>query len=179
MGFSRNNSELIYLAVPLAGMIVNIVLHIVIYKAKKSMTILLSDTIALALSQLGVIATGICLTITGIYPAHEAFWMILANFFLGLFLGYIYFAILGIGTTSLRIRMLAMIRQSPNGKSFAEMQKEYSAKVMLDTRIQRMIANGQIIERDGRYYAGRPVLVYLGYIFDGFKWLLLGKRSEY
>mgnify|MGYP001580577812 CR=1 FL=1 len=54
----------------------------------------------------------------------------------------------------------------------------YNARMMLGAGIERLLASGQIVEKDGRYFVGKPIMFYLAKGLMLMKILLLKGRSE-
>jgi hypothetical protein len=55
----------------------------------------------------------------------------------------------------------------------------YNAAEIIAVRMRRLIHNGQVLEKDGRYFIGNPTMLKISQVIVFFKWLLLGKRSEF
>ena len=93
-------------------------------------------------------------------------------------LGYCYFHFVGLSETARRIRLLAEIYASADGLSLEEMLARYNAREIVEKRIDRLLNNGQLGFKDGKYFIGRPVVLLIagGAILS--KLLFLGRRHE-
>lgn len=76
-------------------------------------------------------------------------------------LGYCYFHFVGLSQTARRIRMLIELYQSGDGLSLDEILSRYNAEEIVEKRLNRLISNGQLISRDGRYFIGKPVVLFI------------------
>ena len=77
-------------------------------------------------------------------------------------LGFWYFNILNLSETSLHVHILMELLVEGRIRS-SDLLKRYSAQEMIDTRIDRMIALGQLTERKGRYVVtGNATLLTVG-----------------
>jgi len=94
-------------------------------------------------------------------------------------LGYGYFHFVNLGETARRVRIMRELWESENGLSINELLERYSASEILNMRLQRMINNRQIVLRNGRYYIGRPVMLYMAKTIVMMKLVLLKKRSKF
>jgi hypothetical protein len=94
-------------------------------------------------------------------------------------LGYCYFHFINLGETARRIRILRELYDSPGGLTMEELLKRYNAGDIFAVRIERLIANHQLIYKGGRYYIGSRVMLLISKIVVAFKQLLLSKTSEF
>lgn len=123
------------------------------------------------------------LFICAVYLREELFqeWlaMILVNLAIYVCLSYGYFSFITFGETARRARLLYELRDFPDGLSKEELLKRYNAQEAIALRVARLLANGQIILRDGRYYIGSPIVLIISKIIVFLKVILLAKRSEF
>ncbi|MEK6683024.1 MAG: hypothetical protein AABY79_13800, partial [Nitrospirota bacterium] len=77
------------------------------------------------------------------------------------------------------IRILRELYDSKEGLSLEEILQRYNAKEIVEKRISRLINNGQVLYKDGRYFIGSPVMLMISRIIVTMKLLLLGKASEF
>ncbi|MFA4992785.1 MAG: hypothetical protein WC571_02340 [Candidatus Omnitrophota bacterium] len=102
----------------------------------------------------------------------------ITNMVIYVLLGYCYFHFVGLGETARRIRMLIEIFRSKDGLSLDEILSKYNAREILDKRMGRLISNGQLICREGRYFIGKPAVLFIAGAATFLKLLLLGRKSE-
>lgn len=105
--------------------------------------------------------------------------ILLANAITYASLGYCYFHFINLGETARRIRILRELYDSKEGLSLEEILQRYNAKEIVEKRISRLINNGQVLYKDGRYFIGSPVMLMISRIIVTMKLLLLGKASEF
>jgi len=101
------------------------------------------------------------------------------NFIIYSALGYCYFNFVTLGETARRIRLLTELYNVKEGLSISELMERYNSKHMIELRINRLLYNGQIIERNGRYYIGNPIILLITKIIVMMKLIFLGKKSEF
>lgn len=68
---------------------------------------------------------------------------------------------------------------SRGGLTMDELLKRYNATDIFAVRIKRLLANRQLIYKDGRYYIGSPVMLLMSKIIVALKQLLFSKTSEF
>ena len=79
--------------------------------------------------------------------------------------GFCYFHFFNATETSLHIHIVMEIFKKGALPS-AQLTKTYNAKEMINARIDRMIALGQLENRGGRYFLSNRSLLLIGTIFD-------------
>ena len=60
-----------------------------------------------------------------------------------------------------------------------ELLERYNASIIINVRLKRMVNKNQIVLRDGRYYIGKPIMLYMAKAVVMMKLFLLGKKSEF
>lgn len=104
---------------------------------------------------------------------------ILADTATYILLSYGYFHFLNLTETARRIRILCELKEaSPDGLTQAQILERYNAQEILDRRLERLVKNGQVICRDGRYYIGKPIMLIAAKTTSVFKRMLLGRRPK-
>lgn len=89
------------------------------------------------------------------------------------------FGFFNLGESARRIRLLIELHSAgEKGMTFDEILAVYNARMIIDARLGRLLAGGQIIEKDGRYFVGSPLMLYLAKALVLLKVVLLGARSE-
>jgi len=109
----------------------------------------------------------------------EWFWRAFANLIIYLCLSFGYFTYINLGETARRIRLLRELYDAPEGLTEVQLLSRYSAAEVIDIRMVRLINNAQIIQRDGKYFVGSPVMLSISKIILMLKWLVIGKKSEF
>lgn len=93
-------------------------------------------------------------------------------------LAYSYFHFVNLGVTARRIRLLIELMDLNDGLTLDEILLRYNAKEMVKNRLDRLLRSGQVIEKDSRYFIGKPVMLLMSNIIVLMKILVLGKKSE-
>lgn len=94
-------------------------------------------------------------------------------------LGYCYFHFINLGETARRIRIVRELSEAgPAGLSEEEILARYNTRNILNARFARLENNSQVIEKDGRYYLGKPAVLYMARALLLMKKILLGRSSE-
>lgn len=94
-------------------------------------------------------------------------------------LGYCYFHFINLGETARRIRILRELYEAPDGLSLDGLLARYNAKEIIERRLSRLIQTRQIVLKGGRYYIGKPFVLWMARGLVALKSLLLGKKSEF
>lgn len=90
--------------------------------------------------------------------------------------GFIFFNIINLNISSLRIRMLKeYLRTYPQPLPSRILREKYHTGGMLDARLERLARGGQLIQRDGRYYFHPSMVVVIGRFFAFLQHFLLRK----
>lgn len=100
-----------------------------------------------------------------------------ANIVLFVCCWYFYFHYINIGEASLRIRILREVAAS-SGCLPESLLAAYNTRVVVQARMERLVADGQLLHSAGRYHAGKPRMVLVAKAFAALRWLLLGKVSS-
>jgi hypothetical protein len=91
---------------------------------------------------------------------------------------YVYFHWNNMGETARRIRMLRELAGAPEGLTFAEMVRRYSAREILERRLERLAAAGQIRETDGRLVLTSRTVLLSARLVGLAKQIIFAGRSE-
>ena len=91
---------------------------------------------------------------------------------------YVYFHWNNMGETARRIRMLRELAQAQEGLAFAELVRRYSAREILERRLERLSAAGQIREADGRLVLTSRTVLLSARLVGLAKEVVFGGRSE-
>lgn len=91
---------------------------------------------------------------------------------------YVYFHWNNMGETARRIRMLRELAAAPDGLGFQEMVRRYPAREILERRLERLSAAGQIAETDGRLVLTGKTVLLAARLVGLAKRVIFGGRSE-
>ncbi|MCU0666190.1 MAG: hypothetical protein MUF05_03735 [Candidatus Omnitrophica bacterium] len=92
-------------------------------------------------------------------------------------LGHAYFHIFNMSETARRIRILYEIKESPDALTFDQLKNIYSADLMLDIRLQRLLKIKAVRLQDGKYKLNGGLL-YWAALFSKFWSAVLNFDSE-
>ena len=90
---------------------------------------------------------------------------------------YFYFHYINIGEASLRSRILREVAAC-SGCLPDHLLTAYNTRVVVEARMERLVADGQLLHSAGRYHAGQPRMVLVAKAFAALRWLLMGKASS-
>ncbi|MDD5465380.1 MAG: hypothetical protein PHP73_03450 [Candidatus Omnitrophica bacterium] len=106
-------------------------------------------------------------------------FLIFVNLIIYFCLSYCYFNFINMGETARRIRLLRELGEAPAGLTKGDILKRYNAQEIINIRINRLMNNSQIVLRNGRYYVGSPVMLFISKAIVLMKLVVLGKKSEF
>lgn len=90
------------------------------------------------------------------------------------FAGFIFFNVINMNVSSLRVRILKEYLQvDPAPLAESVLREKYSARGMLAARLERLHAGHQLTRRNGRYYLQPGGVLVIAHIFAFLKRLLL------
>lgn len=136
---------------------------------------------AAASLRLGIVA-GLCvcafissLGLAGLGLDASEFLAIAAfNAFAYLALAYGYCSFVNLNVTSLRIRLLQEILLAKEGLPASEIERRYAAGEIVERRLDRLLAGGHLVLRDGRFHIGKRTLVTIARLNDLVRYAILG-----
>ena len=94
-------------------------------------------------------------------------------------LSYCYFHFVNLGETARRIRILRELYDSKDGLSIEDLLNRYNANDIIEKRLKRLLNNGQVLMREGKYFAGRSTMLFMNRVIILMKLIVLGKTSEF
>ena len=93
--------------------------------------------------------------------------------------GFILFNVINANVSSLRVRMLKeYFNMGENGLSDESLLRKYSAREILEARIQRLTTGKQIYLRDNRYYPAKGEVAIIAKFFNGLRYILLKRQDK-
>ena len=96
-------------------------------------------------------------------------------------LAYTYvFGFFNVSETARRLRLLVeLLDAGPRGLSLDEVLRAYNARMIVEARLRRLVAGGQLALADGRYVLRRSLGLSVAKLLVGIKLLLLRAPSEF
>lgn len=127
---------------------------------------------------LSALATGEVILLLRLEAAYaDCIGLALANFVLFICCWYFYFHFINIGEASLRIRVLREAAARTEGVTMQELLSVYNVNTVIETRVARLAADGQLVAKEGLFHAGQPKMVVVASIFSFARWALLGPEA--
>jgi len=178
----ENNLEktmiFIYIITPLIGLLVNVAMQILSFRLFPKIGLLRSIYLGFFSGFCSLIIIDILYLRYLSFLFQDALLPDTINMVIYAALGYSYFNFLALGETARRIRMLIEIYNSKEGLCLEEILSRYNAREIVEKRIERLVNNGQLKCKDGKYFIGKPVVLLIAGSVILLKLLLLGRTSE-
>lgn len=111
-------------------------------------------------------------------PPSDVWAMLVVDAALYTAASYCWFHYVNIGEASVRIRVLREIADAGRPLSRQEILDRYSAATIIDSRLERLVTSGQLVESGGRYRLGKPRMILVAKVFDVLKFIVLGKWPD-
>jgi len=92
---------------------------------------------------------------------------------------FLFFNFINAGESAIRIRILRELRAAGRSLPEAELLEAYNDGSIVEARLARMLANGQLEMVNGHYRLRSQTLVRMAYFFLTLKWVLLRRSSEF
>lgn len=92
---------------------------------------------------------------------------------------FLFFNFINAGESAIRVRILHELRGAGRTLSEPELLDLYNDGTIIETRLSRMLGNGQVELVDGHYRLRSRTLVRMAYFFLALKWVLLRRSSEF
>jgi hypothetical protein len=169
--------EFVALLACAAGVTANLLVHLVTYR-------MTGRYVRSAIAGFGAGSTIMAMGEALRFAAHPVGWLegvvlLAGDFTIYGCAAFLFFNFINAGESSIRIRILRELRTGGGPLTEAALLKIYNDRIILDTRLGRMISNGQIECIDGRYRLVAHTLLRPAKLFRFLKWLLLGRTSEF
>ena len=162
--------------VPLAGLAVDVLVHLLLARILPGGAHVRIQFIAFGV---GMLATVLILgAVLWRYPFHavDRVGYLCLNAIIFACLGFGLFNVINANVSSLRVRMLKeYLALDPTPVPDAAILQRYPAREILAARLARLEAGGQIYRVDGRYHAHTGGVVLIGRFFAALRGLLLRK----
>lgn len=164
---------------PVIGLVINILFQVLGFRYIANIGLLKSIFLGFAVGLFSVITLETYGFFTMSKSEQDFIAIIIVNLMTYSALGYCYFHFVNLGETARRIRIMRELYDSEGGLSLGGILARYSAPDIVYKRVERLLNNGQISEKNGRYYVGSPVMLIMAKIMVAMKLIFLGKKSEF
>ena len=165
--------DLLHALMPVAGLGVNVLCQVVCFRLVPRLGLLKSIAIGFAAGMVGTVAAD------AFVGAGLVAGGLLTNIVIYAALGYGYFHFVNLGETARRIRLLRELNEAEDGLTLTDLLARYDADQIVRVRLARLLASGQIVLRDGRYFIGRPTVLLIARSIVALKGIVLGRRNEF
>lgn len=168
----------IYVMTPVIGLSVNAIIQILSFRSISKTGLLRSIYFGFFAGLCSLIIIDILYWRSFSFLFRGMMFPNITNIIIYAVLGYCYFHFVGLGETARRIRMLTEIYDSKEGLSLEDILSRYNAREIVEKRIDRLLNNGQLICKDGKYFIGKPIVLFIAGSVILLKLLFLGRRRE-
>jgi hypothetical protein len=169
----------LHICSPVVGLLINVLTQVVGFRYAKRWGLLKWVLFGFFGGLVALLSIEMGYAFTSKYGLVESIGQVTLSTITYIALGYCYFHFINLGETARRIRILIELSESDHGLSRNEILERYDASHIVNVRIKRMINKKQIIVRDGRYYIGKPIMLYIAKTIVMMKLLLLRRRGEF
>jgi len=160
------------------GLIVNMLVQVISLRYISNLGLLKSVYVGAVTGLVSVCTVETYISMSMFQSLNKFSATLIANFIIYMSLCYCYFHFINLGETARRIRILREIYDSEEGLSMTEILERYNAKEIFEKRINRLLNNGQIVDKNGKYYIGNPVMLLIAKVIVTMKIFLIGKKCE-
>ena len=167
------------LFIPLLSYMGNVGFQVLWFRSRPNYGLLRSEYLSFAVGL--AIVVGLQIFSNTTYPKSFAdMWSIsIFNLLIYGALSYCYFHFINLCLTARRIRLVRDLYAATNGLTLDQVLENYNSRVMVERRTERLLNSGQIFEKNGRYFIGKPMVLFAAWVMIILKFIFLGKGSEY
>lgn len=170
------------LVAPVVGLGLCFVTHVLVSRSAPALAHhhgLLASVLAGGAAVLSVLAPSLRADLAA-RPAADAWGALAASLAAYVLLAYCYvIGFFNIGESARRIRLLIELEAAAErGLTLAEVLARYNARMIVDARLQRLLAGGQIAEQGGRLFLRSRVMLGAAKALVLVKIVLLRRRTE-
>ena len=158
-------------AIPWIAFAVNVVANAVLLRTRLCTSIVRSLACSFVLGCVAIVLMATCWEAA--LPASDRAARLAAAFLTYASASYVFFHLVHIPEASVRIRILQELT-TRGPLSEREILRFYDAGTILDTRLERLTRSGQLTCKNGRYFTGRPRMLYVARLFRLAKRVALG-----
>jgi hypothetical protein len=161
---------------PIVGLVINVLAQIFGSRYISSMSLLKSVFLGFFVGLLSVFIIEFYVDFAFAVPSKDFISYFISNTIIYISLGYCYFQFINLGETARRIRILRELYGTKDGLNMEGILNRYNAGGVVEMRINRLLANGQIILKNDRYFIGRPFMLLIAKIIKIIKLIVIGKK---
>jgi hypothetical protein len=172
-------SEWLMLLAPAVGLSVDVAAQIALFRGCRAIGLLRSEFGGFIAGAAATAALSWRAAMARPLPSTEGIAFLVANLAIFAALGYGYFHFVNLGETARRVRILRELAAAGGTLTREELFRRYNGAEIVRIRLERLLATGQIVLRNGCYCIGNHTLLRMARLIQLMKLLLLGKRSEF
>lgn len=170
-------SDYLQVSLPLIGLIINVLTQIVCFRYIVNPELLKSVFLGFSIGLMCMLVLEFYIFFYMAMSNVNFAAILIANIIIYFSLGYCYFNFINLGETARRIRLVRELYDSEDGLTMEEILERYNSKEIIDKRINRLITNKQILYKNGRYFIGKPMVLFIAKLMVMMKLFLLGKSE--
>jgi hypothetical protein len=164
--------SLIIFLMPGAAVAVTVVAHIATSRCFPRLGVYRAQFAGIAI---GILVMAI-LTISTPLLGSELAGRALANAIIFICFCYVYFHFNNMGETARRIRLLRDLMAAGRPLTFNEIVARYGAREIIERRLGRLVASGQVHRIDGRYVVANRSIYFMAWLVGMSHWMIFGYR---
>jgi hypothetical protein len=170
------NIILLAMGITILSLLLLFIVHVLMCRFIVRKSLVVSFFMAMVLSF--IILTGLHLAVWRYarYSTIEWGGIYLADFIIFFCLSYCYINFINIGNASVRIKALNEISMAENGVTIRDILDKYNSEIILNIRLERMLYNGQIVQRDNVFLSGKSRQILLALFFKFWRRIILGRK---
>jgi hypothetical protein len=172
-------SSLCHISTPIAALSANVFIQVVSFRLIVKLSLLKSLIRGFGFGLIFLFAIEWSLFFFANESIREYLFLVLTDATTYMALGYCYFHFINLGETARRIRLVRELYESNGGLTLQDVLERYNAKDIVEVRKNRLLRNGQIIYKNGRYFIGSPVMLLISQIIVIMKLIIMGAKSEF
>jgi hypothetical protein len=167
------------LFIPLLSFSGNVVFQVLWFRSRPNYGLLNSEYLSFTVGLVIIASLQIFLNVTYPQSLTDMWSVSIFNLLIYGGLSYCYFHFINLCLTARRIRLVRDLYGKPNGLTLDQLLENYNSRVMVERRTARLLNSGQIFEKNGRYFIGKPMVLFAAWVMVILKFIFLGKGSEY
>jgi hypothetical protein len=171
-------AEFLYPLLPVAGLILNASIQIGYMRYFKKAKYIHSIAIGFTMGLIFIVTVKVGISFAVVNQLSDSTALFAVNLIIYSCSSYCYCAVIGLGVSSLRVRMLYELSLNAKGCSAEKILSQYNSHDILTARLNRLIANDHIVYKNERYYLKKYLVVALVFLVDCMKYLIFGRTKN-
>ncbi len=164
------------LIITICCFIIMAILHIVFKRTFLKKSLVISFFIAFFISIMIFILLNVIYLYFNYIAINDFVPITICNLIILICADYCYINTVNIVNASVRIKILNEISEAGKGLSEGQILKIYNADEILNSRLERLVKNGQLIIKAGKYKSGKPGQILFAKFFLFWRQVIFGKK---